>query len=991
MQQPLGKRRRQECIQYLFFVVAATYPRRPGRVTTPLEGGGGGANRCQTARRREARVFLPDERRWQSACGRSQTAAALRDPAASDRVSCRQDLRRAGPVQEHARAPWCRAHEDLHRPRGHAEVLATSPRAYLRRSADVFRGMSVLFKCGAVALCLHAGPAKSLPSAFITEPLCCRSVARQVPLAAQRSEIVSSVREQAKDQKRKKQTRERWLLTRKTWRYMADAGRRLIPEGAQNRVEDIPKLEAYFQEVCQKEKRFLLWRKSSYPGALNFRVHRKKQRERKKWSSCREKASSADEAEQQKRLFEVETKSGGRFDIQKLRQQFLDSGPPASQTGDEFAMRYKALKPIPDQTRYLPDVPEYSATQQEDVSLEDDERELMDTLLYLLSREQDGAPVETNEDERKALDYAKLFYQLKRYLSQSNSGDGQTASDSARDMYKTTTTDFEKESPGANSRSREYPVSEISTRSDISLKNRKGLHTDGYEENREAVTLRSTPRSTKDDNYQYGYERVNLRRNANSVSSSTDDTKDDTNLKSRGEFQSGSQPRSGFMYRLGKTNSDVHPRTTHNHSPVSGQQTSPGPSSRRIPRTGSGNVYFEGDHLRKLLIETLRRYYNKSDSRDKVISDILTDRKVLEKLYFDLRKARNFKGRSGPTDGQDTDRHNWKTSTDKMYEVRNEGGRYGHDESLNRGWKGSEKTMAKRPCDLPLYTKPPIIAVEQEAGARWASKTIQTLPVPEEVMAAIEEFSKREKEKALEEKEEKEDNELKPPPVVTRRRSSVDHDDVSPSVSDTIKRYLKMARKKSVDADKVDRFKRVNYDRNLRNIKPKGEISRPGDDDGLSKGCQTEETWVAALKELKQDDIGLLSEEDDYQRSRMTSCRSSFDSTTYDEALLSPPSPVHGKAHSPGLLSSGQSFLSHLLHGRHHHDVSQPGSPVAAGAAMQKSKSSSSVVHHGSRIVARKIWRTRSKSQSRAVPSVTSTWTPQVSRCRLFSALTLMC
>uniref|UniRef100_A0A0C9QV41 Arhgap6 protein n=1 Tax=Fopius arisanus TaxID=64838 RepID=A0A0C9QV41_9HYME len=49
---------------------------------------------------------------------------------------------------------------------------------------------------------------------------------------------------------------------------------------------------------------------------------------------------------------------------------------------------------------------------------------------------------------------------------------------------------------------------------------------------------------------------------------------------------------------------------------------------------------------------------------------------------------------------------------------------------------------------------------------------------------------------------------------------------------------------------------------------------------------------------------------------------------------------------------------------------------IIGGAAMQKSKSSSSVVHHGSRLVAKKIWRSRSKSTSRSV-NQPSTWTPQ--------------
>lgn len=49
--------------------------------------------------------------------------------------------------------------------------------------------------------------------------------------------------------------KERWLLTRKTWKYMTDAGRRLIPETIQHRginsSQDISKIEDYFQQVCK--------------------------------------------------------------------------------------------------------------------------------------------------------------------------------------------------------------------------------------------------------------------------------------------------------------------------------------------------------------------------------------------------------------------------------------------------------------------------------------------------------------------------------------------------------------------------------------------------------------------------------------------------------------------------------------------------------------------------------------------------------------------
>ncbi|KAB0800109.1 hypothetical protein PPYR_07989 [Photinus pyralis] len=48
---------------------------------------------------------------------------------------------------------------------------------------------------------------------------------------------------------------------------------------------------------------------------------------------------------------------------------------------------------------------------------------------------------------------------------------------------------------------------------------------------------------------------------------------------------------------------------------------------------------------------------------------------------------------------------------------------------------------------------------------------------------------------------------------------------------------------------------------------------------------------------------------------------------------------------------------------------------TTTGGTMQKSKSSSSVMHHGSRLMAKKIFRSRSKSQTRPAPTQSS-WTP---------------
>lgn len=54
--------------------------------------------------------------------------------------------------------------------------------------------------------------------------------------------------------------KERWLLTRKTWRYMSDAGKKLFPEGVNpQRSEDLPKVEDHFQKINNRSQEFILW------------------------------------------------------------------------------------------------------------------------------------------------------------------------------------------------------------------------------------------------------------------------------------------------------------------------------------------------------------------------------------------------------------------------------------------------------------------------------------------------------------------------------------------------------------------------------------------------------------------------------------------------------------------------------------------------------------------------------------------------------------
>lgn len=568
-----------------------------------------------------------------------------------------------------------------------------------------------------------------------------------------------SVRRKSKKIKPK----ERWLLTRKTWRYMADAGRKLIPDGAHNHPEDIPKIEAYFQEVCKKENRFLLWRKNSYPGAIGFR---KKKWASRKGGSCR-KAISADEVStdtpQRPNFLAIKPTGPGKFDIKKMKEDFLNADTPVGYSSHDLKM---------------------SGTQESENEIE--KKQLITILEQYLNLPQANPQEQTGKSN---LNHQELLNRLQRHL-------------------------------------------------------------------------------------QYSQEHS-----------------------------------SSYSY---VPNKSIFPLS---------------------------HARYQADPVQKCLIETINRYYGQSGNRDKIVSDLLTDRKALEKLYFELRKTKGFRGSRGGT--------GYTTSF-----------AYGPQKSNYETKKKTYKQYHSTNSGIP----PPLIEVQGEATEIvLRSLAIQTLPIPEDQLNKIEEDYKKQLNEQKYEEEPIRD--YKP----FRRRSSLE-DDISQSVSNTIKRYLRMARKKSVETDKAEGFKRVNYDRNLRNIKAKGEITKPGDDDGLNKGCQTEADWILNYRNLKFAELYDASDVE----SRFSSARSSID-TGNEEAIRSLPS-------SPPSSKSGHSFLSNLLHHHSKNDkcVKSPTAVTTAIGPMQKSKSSSSVMHHGSRLVARKIFRTRSKSQTR--PSQTTcSWTPQVS------------
>lgn len=564
----------------------------------------------------------------------------------------------------------------------------------------------------------------------------------------------------APKERRSKRPKERWLLTRKTWRYMTDAGRRLVPDGAHNRPEDIPKVESYFQEVCRRESRFLLWRKASYPGALAARPSRRR-RERR---SCRTKASSADEADES--------------------TSPVFSPPLLSPTLSPPPVDISSPAGHPDS--------DASLTVGSGGSIADDEEHLADMLAAYL-------------------DFTK--------------GNGTTDS---------------SETPGGVVRAPpQFDCRELVDR---------------------------------------------LERQLSSIGNATRCSSATLAMSSR---------------------TSTFSRFATNEPSASGHRA---------------------------LLETLNRYFSKTGSRERIVSSMLTDRKMLESLYFDLRKSKNFGGRiTSSSTTTTTMSSKWHTNL-----LRDEDHFDTDDDYLEAA--SSEDALERRTNDESknLTARPPLIHVESAERARRVDWGTQTDPIPEEELVRCERSASA---AAVTE------SEKNVPRGTGRRRSSVENDDVSQSVSDTIKRYLRMARKKSSDTEKADRFKRINYDKNLRNIRAKNVVDMPSEDsfDGLTRASQTDDGWTPAYRNVRPPS------------SECSSC---------DEL----PSPVAAAA-PHGLLHSGQAFFAQLLHSSHNRP-----SRSAGPAAMQKSKSSSNVVQQATK----RIFRSRSKSQSRLQAGAGQCeWTPR--------------
>lgn len=730
------------------------------------------------------------------------------------------------------------------------------------------------------------------------------------------------IRTKEKEKKVKRApTKERWLLTRKTWKYMADAGRRLIPDGVSNRPEDIPKIEEYFQNVCRNEPKFLHWRrKQSYPGALTS-LRRKR---RSKVLGSPPKASSADEAE--------------------------------------------------------------------------DERDENHHLLVMIRM-------------------------LEKYLNIKDDGDTEQYSENDANSHSPSSSIGNKNQRGASSQAISFDVMDAGT---------KLSETEFAKRNTSASSRESKgqlPSSTS--NKQSDFEATKQLSGSNYSLARSNELLKQTWL---------AQPIETYDPNVDNSRNTFSPSHQFSDNRTSTQSTSATPKhSTREPLIHRSTA---GMHT-SLLLDVLKNYSRTSKnpllSYDRINTDVLKDKRLLRQIRDELKQQQldrvlrrhtsrstfNLSNESTTTIPSST---SLSSSTNKILNFwhrtpRDERQSHTHIPSvqLTNFQQSRLKDNVIDDNKKDDRSAVPLISIKSPSHERFFySSGIQTDPIP---ISYIHQLYNDYEKKKMEEKREKEES--GEGGKHSRRKSSIDNEDVSQSVSDTIKRYLRMARKKTANDNDANRFKRVNYDKNLRNIKAKGEITLPGDDDGNMKGCQTDEDWVdhvmRHIKKLERESFSPDSTDDDQTNKQ----RTHFDYTQKATAAAalksksSSTSPNHSSPSSPsptGLFHSSTQFLSNLLwHSNSEKQqqppqqqmlsdynnfpntsTAQPHTIATTKTTMQKSKSSSNV----GQVFSKKIWKSRSKSQTRtASPSesdgtganIKPNWMPQVSNIYFCSYITVSC
>lgn len=714
----------------------------------------------------------------------------------------------------------------------------------------------------------------------------------------------------------------RWLLTRKTWRYMADAGRKLIPEGVQNKPENIEKIEEHFQKLCQNERKFLIWkRKLSYPGASGSfrRKNKNKISKRPVTVGSPPTGSSADECEDGER-----PKRGTDDLIIKMLEKYLSINSDIEENENESktssSREVKASnKGISNEQPSTSGISRFSrGSSRGSISASQNafSNSGVDSLDITKSNVQDHSiwtPVPGNESIHSQL----LLDSLKQYRKKNYS-----------------------------------PYIETEGISTDLLKDKvllRKILNDIKTQQKYSKTIPRTE-STRSLNISYSSSMSSLTSTISSTFHNFVDFIDTKASSCRNTITRGFTDVNSSGSGINNNNKDLRHKLNVDTSKLKSDSTTT-MSAFSVPISRS----FNATSASAAALSRPHQIYNQQ-------KQIFASQQQ-QQMYQQQQQYPRSSNRTVST----TLKTITKTvSTTTISNVSKQSG---------------DSNSASTPTSP---TSPPGILknVSRKPIKTFKGAETQTDGIPLSTLNML--FNEYKKQVELDRLEEEEMQQAEN--KGGNRKLSIDNKDVSQSVSDTIKRYLMMARKKPKDNDAANRFKRVNYDRNLRNIKAKGEITKPGDDDGLMKGCQTDSDWLEVL----------FGNRDELHRC----CTSPiFSPIISSPASTSPPPSIPSSPPSPApsIIQSGTQFLSNLFYhtnisnnNNNNNNQSNPSStcstPSSASTviAMQKSKSSSNVGH----LMLKKISRSRSKSQTRShanqilVPAssdIKPQWTPQVS------------
>lgn len=744
----------------------------------------------------------------------------------------------------------------------------------------------------------------------------------------------------------------RWLLTRKTWRYMADAGRKLIPDGVQNKPENIEKIEEHFQKLCQNERKFLIWkRKLSYPGASGSfrRKNKNKVGKRPVTVGSPPTGSSADECEDER------PRGKGSDDlIIKMLEKYLSINSDIEESESE---QQKIAS---------------SASRAREINNNNSRSNINSRNTNEPSTSGMSRFAPRSSGERSNYSYSGGFAAAGSAggasTSASMAGGRSSGSLSPSSVTVGSTEFFDTTKSNVQDHSIWHPVpGNESIHSSLlvdSLKQYRKRNYSPYLESddisqdllKDKVLLRKILNDIKtQQKYSKTIPRTESTRSLNisyssSMSSLTStisstfhnfvdfiDTKASTCRNTIKGFGEGSTSRE-LRNRSGGVEMSMKPQTSSafavTSSPSSRSYNSPAMLSKPHQIYSQQKQIFANQQQQQLYQQ--------------------------QQQYPSLRSTRTVST-------------TLKTITKTTSTT-----------TVSTSLKSTDSSSPASPTSPPGILK----NVSRKYVKTYRAGEVQTDGIPLSELNVL--FNEYKKQLEIERQEEEDSN---PDGGRGSRKPSIDNKDVSQSVSDTIKRYLMMARKKPKDNDAANRFKRVNYDRNLRNIKAKGEITKPGDDDGLMKGCQTDRDWLEVLFS-NPDELNRLNNSPIFQPIIFTPETKSPQSMSPPPSI-SPPLSTPSSPTSPpptGIISQSTQFLSNLFN---HGTNSQSNSPTPSNSststviasnsgAMQKSKSSSNVGH----LMSKKIFRSRSKSQTRTqanltlVPSssnVKPQWTPQVS------------